>query len=244
MPQPTMLARPSGTIAPMNLQAVRSEIDRIDRALLDLMEQRLATSRAVAGLKQDEGNALLLLRPDREADVLRRMASRAEHMPGAAIGVIWRELMALNLQTQKRTEIALHAAQQPVLVTDETRRRFGCAAPIVVTASAEDALDRARGREAIAVIEISPLSSWWVGLFHDETVAIFDCLRENGRISALAVGRVARDSLPAGLAFPIISEARLRRRTAEGEAIRPLAICGHLRLCISEASPPSPRDTE
>jgi chorismate mutase/prephenate dehydratase len=241
MPQSNELARPLGDIAAMNLASVRSEIDRIDQAILDLMEQRLATSIAIAELKKDAETALLLLRPDREQDVLERLERRSERMPKAAIGVIWRELMALNLQTQRRMEIVLHAAQQPHLVTDEARRRFGCAAPIVVAASAEEALDRARNREAVAVIELIPLSNWWVELFDDKSLVIFDCLRENGRISALTVGRIGRDSLARNLSFPIVSQESLRRRIAEGEAIRPLAISGHLRLCISEG-PAAPKE--
>lgn len=234
MPHSHAIACPANDAAPLDLQAVRARIDRIDQAILDLMEERLSTSLAVAALKSDADRSHLLLRPDREQEVIDRLGRRSKRMPKAAISVVWRELMALNLQSQRRTEIALHAAEQPVLVTDEARRRFGCAAPILVSGTPDEALDRARSHEAVAVIELSPLSSWWVALFHDESIAIFDCLRENGRISALVVGRVAPASLPSGLTFPIVSEATLARRLEADENIRPLAICGHLRLCIAE----------
>ncbi len=234
MPHSDAVAPPSGPSAPTNLQTVRAEIDRVDEALLELMERRLATSLAIAELKKDASSAHLLLHPDREQHVLDRLAGRATRMSPAAIGVIWRELMALNLQTQRRMEIVLHATEQPVLVTDEARRRFGCAAPIVVAGSAEDALERARTREAVAVVELNPVSSWWIELFNEQSLVIFDYLRGAGRVSALAIGRVGADTLAPGLSFPIMAEASLRQRIAAGETIRPLAISGHLRLCLCE----------
>lgn len=226
-------------VEPTNLKRIRSEIDRIDEALLELMERRLSTSLAVAELKQDHGTGLLLLCPDREQDVIDRLVLRSKLMPEAAINVVWRELMALNLQKQRSTAIALHAGQQPVLVTDLMRRRFGCAAPIIIAGSAEEALACAREREAVAVIELNPLSAWWVELFDDPKLVIFDCLRDNDRVSAVSVGRVGHDILPHNLTFPIIADASLQKRKAAGEKIQPLAICGHLRLCISEGPGPA-----
>jgi chorismate mutase len=240
MPHPDSLVRADGAAEMRSgLQALRSEINRIDEDLLELMEQRLACSLAIAEHKEDAPTAFLYLRPEREQDVLERIADRAERMPKDAIGIIWRELMALGLQAQKKTELVLHAADQPVLVTSTTRVRFGCAAPILVAGSPGEALERARSREAVAVIELSPLSGWWVDLFDDQSLAIFDSLPDDhGRVAALAIGRVSANSLPKGVTFPIIGEGSLRRRVSEGESIRPLALCGRLRLCISHGQAP------
>jgi hypothetical protein len=122
-----------------------------------------------------------------------------------------------------------------VLVTDQARLRFGGAAPIVSAGTPQDALERARNREAIAVIEFSPLSNWWVELFHDETLSIFDCLRDkHGRIVALVIGRVAAAHLTSDTAFLVLGDGSLRRRTDAGDQVKTLAICGNLRLCVSQ----------
>lgn len=239
MPRHDILApAPAGAHSAPSLQSLRAEIDRIDDELLALMERRLSHAQAIAARKQGDHLNALLLRPDRERDVVARLTARlterTDAMPDTAIATVWRELMAVSLQTQRRTEIVLHAAAQPVPVTNAARQRFGCAAPIVVAGGPDEALARARNREAIAVIELDPLSSWWVDLFHDRELVIFDWLGEgpNGA-AALAIGRMTGDCRPQGVTFPIVGATTLARRMAEGEDIRPLAMCGHLRLCIS-----------
>src|SRR5436305_4791736 len=197
----------------LDLQILRGEIDRIDARLLELMEERLMCSGAVAALKAGEDAAQLRLRPAREAQVIARLADRARKMPRASVTAIWRELMGINLQAQQATHIVVHCPLQPVLVTDQARLRFGGAAPIVAAGTPQDALDRARNREAIAVIEFSPLSNWWGELFHDESLTIFDCLRDrHERIVALVIGRVAARHVTSDTSFLVLGDGALRRR--------------------------------
>ena len=230
MPQAAIAAPRAG----LDLQTLRTEIDRIDTQLLNLMEERLFCSAAIAAAKAQEDDARLRLRPQREQQVIDRLIHRAQRMPAPAVTAIWRELMGANLQAQKSVHIVIHCPEQPVLVTDQARLRFGGAAPIVAAGTPQDALDRARNREAIAVIEFSPLSSWWVELFHDEALTIFDCLRDrHGRIVALVVGRVAAQYATEDTSFLVLGDGSLRRRASAGDQVKTLAICGNLRLCVS-----------
>lgn len=230
MPQAATAAPRAG----LDLQTLRTEIDRIDTRLLELMEERLFCSAAIAAAKTQEKDDALRLRPAREQQVIDRLIRRAEHMPAPAVTAIWRELMGANLQAQKSVHIVIHCPEQPVLVTDQSRLRFGGAAPIVSAGTPQDALDRARNREAIAVIEFSPLSNWWVELFHDEQLTIFDCLRDrHGRIVALIVGRVAAQHITADTSFLVLGDGSVRRRASAGDKVQTLAICGNLRLCAS-----------
>jgi chorismate mutase/prephenate dehydratase len=233
MPQSTATRIPS---TGLDLQTLRTEIDRIDARLLELMEERLMCSSAIAASKGNEDADQLRLRPAREQQVIARLAERAERMPRASVTAIWRELMGINLQAQQATHIVIHCPEQPVLVTDQARLRFGGAAPIVSAGTPQDALDRARNREAIAVIEFSPLSNWWVELFHDGALTIFDCLRDkHGRIVALVIGRVAARHNTSDTSFLVLGDGSLRRRTGAGDKVQTLAICGNLRLCVSQS---------
>ncbi len=92
---------------------MRAEIDRIDDALLDLMEQRLARSFAIAALKRNTTSTHINLRPDREQVVIDRVVAHADRLPAQAVATIWRALMAVSLEAQKPMEIVLHTAQQP-----------------------------------------------------------------------------------------------------------------------------------
>jgi chorismate mutase/prephenate dehydratase len=237
MPQSTVTKIPArGVPSPgLDLQTLRTEIDRIDARLLELMEERLMCSGAIAALKGNEDADQLRLRPAREQEVIARLAERATCMPRASVTAIWRELMGINLQAQQATHIIIHCPLQPVLVTDQARLRFGGAAPIVSAGTPQDALDRARNREAIAVIEFSPLSNWWVELFHDEALTIFDCLRDkHGRIVALVIGRVAARHVTSDTSFLVLGDGALRRRAEAGDKMQTLALCGNLRLCVSQ----------
>ena len=230
MPQVATAAPRAG----LDLQTLRTEIDRIDMQLLNLMEERLFCSAAIAACKASEDDEQLRLRPAREQQVIDRLIGHAERMPAPAVTAIWRELMGANLQAQRGVNIVVHCPEQPVLVTDRARLRFGGAAPIIAAGTAQDALDCARTRDAIGVIEFSPLSSWWVELFHDEQLTIFDCLRDkHGRIVALIVGRVAAQYVTQDTSFLVLGDGSLRRRTSAGDAVKTLAICGNLRLCVS-----------
>lgn len=217
-----------------DLAAIRTEIDRIDDHLLELIERRLSYVLAIAELKRNTAAAALLLRPDREEAVLSRLADRAAALRHDTIGILWRELMGVSLQAQRRTELVLHATRQPIRVTDATRQRFGCAWPVVIAAEAHEALEAARTREAIAVIELDSQSRWWTELFDHPELMIFDrVVSEDGATLALAIGRLTEDSLPGGISYPIVSEVTLQQRKVGGEDIQPLAACGHLRLCMA-----------
>jgi len=220
------------------LAALRSEIDDIDDMLLGLIERRTATAAAIAALKAREEPTRLRLRPSRERKVLDRITARAGKLPGAAVGAIWRELMGLSLQAQKRTEIILCTPHRALTIADAARLRFGCQAAMLGAETAEEALDRARTNEAVAVIELNPLSDWWTALPADEDLTIFDRLTDSrGSVVALLVGRVAREDHSSLPTYQVMPQTALSRRMEQGVAIRTLAIAGDLRLCIVEAEP-------
>lgn len=215
-----------------NLDAIRDEIDDIDSRLLGLIDMRLDRTRAIARAKPAQDT--LKLRPARERQVVARLRAQARSTPPAAIERLWREIMALGLQVQTPAELVVYAEAQPVAVAGETRTRFGSAAPLYAAASAEEALQRARTREAVAVIELTPLSSWWTALRDDAELTIFDSIADtHGRTLALAVGRIPPEEPKPALS--VIEESELRQRLGRGERIVPLAISGTLRLCLHPA---------
>jgi len=59
----------------MDLQAIREEIDAIDRELTDLFVRRMQLSAKVAGYKRETG--MKVFDPAREAAILDRIAERA-----------------------------------------------------------------------------------------------------------------------------------------------------------------------
>ena len=69
------------------------------------------------------------------------------------------------------------------------RQRFGSATPILIGESPAETLDRARATDAIAIVELQPLSTWWIALSDDPALRIFDSL---GDLFQKATGREHR----------------------------------------------------
>lgn len=208
------------------LAVLRSEIDRLDDAMLTLVEQRVAAAREIAELKRNEADSRLRLRPAREAAVVDRLVASARTSPEKLVRQVWREIMACCLDLQVHTDLILYAEHRPAALTDAMRRRFGCAGRMVVAHSPAEALDRARREEAVAIIELEAESDWWAELNGDGKLAIFDCLRDDeGEVIALAIGRIAEEDLRVAPQIRIVDRD-------ERVAGQELATSGKLKLVM------------
>ena len=89
------------------LTVVRAEIDAIDAQLLDLLNRRAQCAQRVGQIKMQHGDAGFIYRPEREAQVLRRIQ---EINPGPLSGdsVTWffREVMSACLSLERPLAIA------------------------------------------------------------------------------------------------------------------------------------------
>lgn len=201
---------------PHAIDALRAEIDRLDDALLELIEQRLAAALAIAKLKQAEGGQCLKIRPRREQAVIERLVAKARNAPPEVIAQIWRTVMSYSLQAQVQTELILCSGGDRSALVQQVRTRFGDAAPIRWAANAEEALEAARGSEAVAVVAPDLLDLSALG----DTIYIFDAIRDRqGNVAAIAAGRVApEDAMDGELVQQCLLSARAQ--SPNGEAVR------------------------
>lgn len=84
------------------LAVVRNEIDAIDRQLLDLLNRRARCAQQVGQIKAQHGEAGFVYRPEREAQVLRRIReSNPGPLPDDSVIWFFREVMSacLSLET-------------------------------------------------------------------------------------------------------------------------------------------------
>ncbi len=96
-----------------NLQQVRAEIDALDRQIQELLGQRAACARQVAVIKtaealaEDHPDDPLFYRPEREAQVLRRIREQADGpLPQASLAAIFREIMSACLALEYPLQVA------------------------------------------------------------------------------------------------------------------------------------------
>ncbi len=106
-----------------DLDALRREIDEIDARLLAAIAERTAVVRKVGAAKGGGP----VLRPGREAQVLRKLLAEDSGLPGPVIGRIWRELIAAYCGLQGPLEIAVCAPEKSVGYWDLARGHFGSA---------------------------------------------------------------------------------------------------------------------
>lgn len=173
---------------PQTLSNLRAEIDRIDDALMELVDERLRASRAIADAKLSDGGNRLKLRPRREAELVARLAARAPGVDVALIRQIWGALMAYGVQDQEAMELVLCGGGDRLALQDAVRLRFGLAANVHWATDAEEALAAAASREAVAVIAAR------APLLLDDDLVIFDTIVVKDT-TAYAIGRIAPDDV-------------------------------------------------
>jgi len=169
------------------LEHLRTEVDRIDRAILDLLIERTEVVRRIGAVKADHLNDRLAARPAREAVILRRLvASAGERIPRRVLVRMWRELLAANTRLQTPMSVSVFPGQQGFGTWDLARDHFGSATPMTRVDSVTQALRSVS--DGSATVAVLPLpgddDAWWLALMSDH----HDRLRVFARLPFVATG--------------------------------------------------------
>ena len=112
--------------APDPLKAIRDRIDAIDEAVHRLLIER---SGVIAELIQVKGTSKpgAAFRPDREADMMRRLVMRhSGELPLATVEHIWREIITtLHVRCRRRSGCLPARPTTPLAMRDIVRFYFG-----------------------------------------------------------------------------------------------------------------------
>ena len=151
------------------LAALRGEIDGIDDAVHDLLMRRAAIVAKVAAVKSGAPDLGSIMAPGREAAILRRLLGRHQGtLPPAAIGRIWREIIAASVACQGHIEVAVAAPTTSAAYLDIAREHFGSATPLTVHRSTERVLRAVNAADGTVGVLPWPVDGesdpWWPGL--------------------------------------------------------------------------------
>ena len=169
--------RPSSKDPP--LAALRDEIDEIDDSIHDLLMRRMALANSISEAKRAAGVGGALLRPAREAAILRRLMARHEGpFPFPVIARIWSEIMSATLVVQGDFAVSVFTVEAPSeenRFNDLARAHFG-ARTRLLSAQTESGVLRAV-RDGKASVGVLPVPSdamsgdvgvsaepWWLTL--------------------------------------------------------------------------------
>ncbi len=142
------------------LADLRSEIDRIDDALHDLVIRRSEVGAMIGDRKGHQG---LALRPAREAAILRRLAARHHgRMTKADLVQIWKELLGSSVRQQGPFSVAVcEDGGCRALARDQ----FGARTPVTGFESARRVVEAVTKREASVGVLPFPVprdaDPWW-----------------------------------------------------------------------------------
>ncbi len=146
----------------LKIEQVRVEIDRVDKALLGLIAERLELAGAVRRAK----SGARVWRPSREESHVRELAEATEDTPAELVSRIWAELMSASLALQGPMKLHIALEGDALEVWSLVRDRFGAAIPAMSYPTASSALAAAYGDdEGVAVLPApGGMNSWWTAL--------------------------------------------------------------------------------
>lgn len=149
-----------------SLETLRREIDAVDAEMHRLLIRRgeVIEQLITAKGRHPAGSAF---RPDREADMLTRIAGRhSGRLPLATVEHIWREIIGTFTQLQAPFRVHAIRAGQPAM-RDLLRFHFGFATSLVEQASPEDVIAAigAQGSDlGVVPLGAGQDGAWWRGL--------------------------------------------------------------------------------
>jgi chorismate mutase-like protein len=160
--------------APDPLTAIRTRIDAIDAELHRLLIERSGVIRELIEIKGTSRPASAF-RPDREADMMRRLVMRHDgELPLATIEHIWREIITTFTAMQAPFGIAAGPAADSLALRDAIRFYFGFSIAVAdcATSAAAIAQVKASARD-IAIVPADSGGRWWDGLSGANAPKIF-----------------------------------------------------------------------
>lgn len=182
------------------LADLRAQIDRVDVALHGLLAERAEIIEQVRRIK---GKQAIYIRPGREAQMLRALASRPQgKIPEGLVVRLWREMISAFTLQEGAMKVAVYARDKGDDLWDSARDHFGSFTPLIETPSAVAAIKALQANKATLAVVPPPApndkDSWWPLLAADSknALTVFACLP----FETLRPGRAnARHALPLGL---------------------------------------------
>ena len=145
------------------LQALRDEIDEIDRNLHDLIMRR---TQVVEGVRAAKDGSKAMIRPSREAEIIYRlMVEHKGGFPKRELARIWRELIVATLSFEGPFSVAVFEDENETGYWDLARDQYGTFTSLVRHSSARAVVEAVRKQNATLGVLPFPHRhedvSWW-----------------------------------------------------------------------------------
>jgi chorismate mutase/prephenate dehydratase len=150
-----------------DLEKLRREIDRVDDELLAALERRAALAKEIGALKGGSP----AYRPDRESEILNRIAEKRGTLPPERVAAVFREVISACRALEEAIRVS-YLGPAGTFSEQAVRKHFGAAVDAVAVGSVDDAFRRCEAGDAqFAVVPVENSSEGAVGRTHDLLVA-------------------------------------------------------------------------
>lgn len=152
------------------LETYRSQIDAIDDKLVQLFIERIGIVAEVGRMKRSINPRQCPLRPGREADMVRRIASRFEGsaFSPAAATAMWRTLIGASTAVENDLAISVYAPEGDDALYWIAREYFGPFLNVIrqphINRVLGDILDGKAGVGLMPELHSADTTHWWVNL--------------------------------------------------------------------------------
>ena len=215
---------------------VRQEIDAIDADLHALIRRRAALVERIRTVKARDG--IPLVKPGREAEILRALAARHEgEFPFAAVARIWREIIAAITRMELADySVAVFLPGDDPACWDLARDHFGSATPMAAFASIREVLrELDAGNATLGVLPVpheGDADLWWTvlaapdGLRVSYRLPFVSAAGETRAAGAFAVGNVPPEASGRDRSLIVVESRETMSRAGLGRLLEKAGISG------------------
>jgi chorismate mutase/prephenate dehydratase len=206
------------TTDPVALARLRRQIDEIDDQIHDLMMRRAQVVVEIGAAKAGGP----LVRPAREAEILRRLVKRNRLLPATALVRIWREMIVAMTSLEGPLSVAVYLPDNDPGFWDLARDYYGATVPLARHRTPGAVLRAVTEQPGLIGILPFPREGeaepWWRHLATDEgeslprIIARLPFLSGRGR-DALVVARVPSEASGDDRSLVVLELAQLQSRT-------------------------------
>ena len=143
----------------MDIEKLRAEIDKLDDELAALLQRRAALAQRIGGLK----HGAPAYRPEREAQILRRVGQTAGPLSAERVAAVFREVISACRGLEEAIRVS-YLGPEGTFSEQAVRKHFGRAVEALPSASVDDAFRRAEsGAAQFTVVPVENSTEGAVG---------------------------------------------------------------------------------
>jgi chorismate mutase/prephenate dehydratase len=143
----------------MDIEKLRGQIDKLDDELAALLQRRAALAKEIGALKQGAP----AYRPEREAQILRRVGQAAGPLASERIAAVFREVISACRGLEEAIRVS-YLGPEGTFSEQAVRKHFGRAVEALPSASVDDAFRRAEsGAAQFTVVPVENSTEGAVG---------------------------------------------------------------------------------